>query len=233
MKNHFIYLFFLTKTQIQRGGNMKYSKSKIMVQCREAETSIYRGNSKMFALPYWKCHQYDNIILNKDILIDCYPLSMLICQRRIENYILQKTTMYNDRLNYNIPKNIILKNIYKYTEKYKIYDIDWSERMDNKCSKEIISILQSVPSIERTFEKKYYDIEKFDKNTLNQKEEGNNTNIDELPLIIESQQSSTAVELTEELFDDIANLSSDDYDFFLVKLMMKMLISLWMICWII
>jgi len=61
-----------------------------MLSVLKKKMSVYIGKSKMYTLPFWKCHQYDNMSLKRTHYIDLYPLNTLLQQRRIEKYLKQQ-----------------------------------------------------------------------------------------------------------------------------------------------
>jgi len=109
-----------------------------------------------------------------------------------------------------IKKKTTLINIYNYAEKYKIYDIDWEKYIFKKTKNTPIAVIKNEPKINRTFEKKYYDIlhveDVFQEDEKPIKQE----------ILIGEENFYKEVTLTEETMNEaMTNLDDDsDVDFF-------------------
>jgi len=155
--DHYLPIF-VTSKKLYRGGDVKYSDVKIHAQCIEEKMSVYIGKSKMYTLPFWKCHQYDNMSLKRTHYIDLYPLNTLLQQRRIEKYLKQQMNPVLDIQTIDIMEQKIIEKIIEYTKMYKIYNVKWSNYLDDEVDVDLIDILDSSPGIERVFDKKYADL---------------------------------------------------------------------------
>jgi len=81
---------FLTLETLTRGGDITLDILNARPLCKEKLMSVYLGKSKIYTLPYWKCIQYDNMVIKVDRTIDDIPLSENLKTRNPERYLLNK-----------------------------------------------------------------------------------------------------------------------------------------------
>jgi len=109
--------------------------------------SVHLGKSKIYTLPFWKCEQYDNMSVKKNISIDDVPLSEYLSQERIKKFLMMKQYLSNPDLD-NLSQDKIVNKIILDIKRHKLYEYDLSNLISD-CSPDILSLLKSEPICKR------------------------------------------------------------------------------------
>jgi hypothetical protein len=149
-----VYLpIFLTKEIMYRGGDRSLNLAKARPNCVEGNMSVYLGKSKLYTLPFWKCTQYDNTYLEKDVFVDYVSLNSLFIGRRLEKFVKGKLNKHNDILDIQTDKdwgefNFVMEQI----KKHKIYDIDYTKLLNPIENNLLREALFCTPELDKTYE---------------------------------------------------------------------------------
>jgi hypothetical protein len=143
--NDLYYPILVTQKTLMRETGSKFSRNTAFPYVDNNKLLVSLGKTKLFVLPYWKCMQFDNMIVINDVFVGV-PLSELLQNRRLEYYILNTHRLKHDKfLLPELPTEELLKKIKECIKEKKLYDLKYSSIV--KDSDEIKDLLDSTGQI--------------------------------------------------------------------------------------
>jgi hypothetical protein len=133
---------FLINRLLKRQGDRHIAIKKIIPKINTENISVFLGRSKLYTMPYWKCHQYDNMTYCGTLLLHGVAVNQYLIHGVMEKYLLHKRPAYlNDVKIEENSYDYIISTLVDTIKKQKIYSFDFTQIFDQKS--ELDSLFQS------------------------------------------------------------------------------------------